>query len=336
MVRRLALPVALPVALLALLAGCADGGAKDAARGPAAARSGAPESSPPPSEPPPKTPAPAASAPAADGSGFGTPTEARRTLRRLQRELFRAGRGGFATQVRMGSGATAASIGRQGSYDVAGLRSDYEMTLDTPEGRMRMRTRSQGSDAWFSFLELPGQQPRARCWVHVDTEVVEEVTEVRLPGGPGLGFPAEVSGFATARVRGFNAAGDLTADADLYTVAGAFGGQTPTRLGIPLRSRARVPIVVDLYQGELVGWYVELADVVEAAHREDYLPRPMARAYRKSGTAGLEGRLDVDFEDTGRAWRFDPPPAGEVIEMGLGESFETAMRTCTGLGQDGA
>lgn len=322
MVRRLALTAT----LLALFAGCGEGAVKGDARPPAPERTG----SPTPSTSPAPTPSPEAE------PSFGTRAEARRTFRRLQDELFRAGRGRFATQLRMGADSQLASVSREGSYDVVGFRSDYEMTIGTPSEEMRMAVRSQRSDAWFSFLDLPRQRPRERCWVHLDAGVIEDATDIRFPAGPGLGFPAEVVVFATTRVSGYNASSDLTADADLYSVAGAFGGQTASRLGIPPRSRARVPIVVDLYDGDLVGWYAEFSHVVEAAFHENYLPRRLTRAFEEAGASAFDGRIDVDLDDTGKAWRFDPPPARDVIEMGRGESFETAMRTCTGLGQDGA
>lgn len=318
MVRQLAATVA----LLALLGGCTEAPMK--VRGELAAPSSEPTATPPAAEPAPSPP-----------PAVGTPAQARRKFRRIQDTFFRTGRGNFYTRMRMSTGGEPIWIEHEGSYDLVGLRADYEISMDFPAGSIRTQVRAEESDAWFSFLELPQATPRAGCWVHMDTGVLADATDLQIPEGPGLGFPSDIVAVATGRVTGYYY-DDLAGTADLATVASLYGAETVSRLGIPWESEDRVPVVFDLEDGELVGWSADLKDVVSVARRAGYLPRSLRRLVRRHGLESFGGRAEVALENTGKAWTFEPPPTKGIIEMSADESFETAMRSCTGVGQSGA
>ena len=76
--------------------------------------------------------------------------------------------------------------------------------------------------------------------------------------------------------------------------------------------------------------------MIAAAEEAGHLTPKIRRQLRLAGPDAFDTTVTVQFSDLGKPWTYRPPPAGATTELTADESFETAMRTCTGLGQGGA
>lgn len=130
--------------------------------------------------------------------------------------------------------------------------------------------------------------------------------------------------------------GLLVGHTDLLTAAGLLGGQAQLSFGIPFDSRTRVPASFHVNGDRLTGWSVDVDDILVAADNAGYLKGAKKRQARAAWPPNQSSNLVVEYVNVGQRWVYRPPPARSTIEMSADESFETAMRSCTGVGQSGA
>lgn len=266
------------------------------------------------------------------------PTAARRALRRALRDLYDARYGEFQTLVRLDDprGRTI-EYEHRGTYDLVALRAAYTSSFRIGGDGMELQVRSTDTDAWFAVTALTGnEQPDRTCWIHPDTDVVREVTGLDLPVAPGVGLPPQVAGLLTAEVTQLNGYGSLVGSTDLYTAAGLLGGGVQRALGIPFDSLARVPAEFYLTGDRITSWSVDYDDLVTAADEAGYLTRRMRRQARSAWPPGQSSHLLTELFRVGEPWTYRSPPRRRTIEMSDVDSFESAMRSCTGLGQSRA
>lgn len=265
--------------------------------------------------------------PGSPGRDAKTPAdpEARASVRAAIISLLRANTGQFEVTVPFGDGVTITETGR---YQVEPPAFESVRVQSSPEASVRLATRAVGDEQWVRLESLtsPEHDDVAwACWVSFDDIAALPDFPVELAQGQDGQPPAAVVSATYGIGRQEVGPGSLTGTTDLALAMSLVSSKFLLSTGIDPQGDAKVPATFSLVDRRLAEVSVPLADIpaaVEAAGGS--FPREL------DALAQAPGSIVTRFTDVGSPVTVGRPDPAVTLEIGDGEDYESAMRSCGG------
>jgi len=167
-----------------------------------------------------------------------------------------------------------------------------------------------GQRTWFR-VDNAATGEAQQCWTGGDTRDIAETSGYDLPLG-ALGTPPAVAALLSAEPQSGNRS-RIAVSAPLFEVLSSIVGSPTRAFGIEAASDATVTIQVIVYDGELGGWTISVANLFRAVQEAGGTLPEGAEDYLNDPDLGLVMAL---FDDPGQPLDIAPPPVDQQCPAG--------------------